>query len=189
MHLRLQTKITLITALLVLAVVGVNSTLYVMTLTRQVIREANERAQLVAKHIFFQTDNALAESAKAGEAPASDSPEDLRAYVQQSLMESAALASSIQAETEYSPLIYEVSISDVNGMVLVSSDAKLPGRQSPARTNLAQLVSSSFSNQLRSLYGPPRAFEVTYPFQLGAPGQSGPFRSDSRRGANSVAAQ
>ena len=31
MHLRLKTKITLITALLVLAVVGVNSTLYVVT--------------------------------------------------------------------------------------------------------------------------------------------------------------
>ena len=40
MHLRLQTKITLTTALLVLAVVGVNSTLYVVTLTRQVIGQA-----------------------------------------------------------------------------------------------------------------------------------------------------
>ena len=40
MQLRLQTKITLTTALLVLAVVAVNSTLYVMTLTRQVIRQA-----------------------------------------------------------------------------------------------------------------------------------------------------
>jgi len=42
MHLRLKTKITLIMAFLVLAVVGVNSTLYVATLTRQVIRQANE---------------------------------------------------------------------------------------------------------------------------------------------------
>ena len=37
MQLRLKTKITLITAILVLAVVGVNSTLYVMNLSRQVI--------------------------------------------------------------------------------------------------------------------------------------------------------
>ena len=54
MHLRLKTKITLIMAFLVLAVVGVNSTLYVATLTRQVIRQANERAQLVSRHVFFQ---------------------------------------------------------------------------------------------------------------------------------------
>src|SRR6202790_4783484 len=123
MHLRLQTKITLTTALLVLAVVGVNSTLYVMNLTRQVIRQANERAQLVSRHVFFQAQNALSESAKAGDTPASSSADDLRAYVQKSLDESAALTSSIDAEVGYSPLIYEISVTDVHGTVLVSSDA------------------------------------------------------------------
>src|ERR1700685_3759151 len=98
MHLRLKTKITLTTALLVLAVVGVNSTLYVMTLTRQVINQANERAQLVSRHVFFQAQNALSDTAKSGQTPASSSPDDLRAYVQKSLDESAALASSIEAE-------------------------------------------------------------------------------------------
>jgi signal transduction histidine kinase len=176
MHLRLKTKITLIMAFLVLAVVGVNSTLYVANLTRQVIRQANDRAQLVSRHVFFQAQNALSESAKSGQTPASNSPEDLRAYVQKSLDESAALTSSIEAEVGYSPLIYEVSITDVNGTVLVSSDASLPGKQtSQARTDLARLVSSSFVSQLRRLYGPPRAYEVDYPFQLGPPGNQVPF--------------
>jgi PAS domain S-box-containing protein len=177
MQLRLKTKITIVMAFLVLAVVGVNSTLYVVTLTRQVIRQANDRAQLVSRHVFFQAQNALSDSAKAGEAPASSSPEDLRAYVQNSLDQSAALTSSIDAEVGYSPLIYEVSISDVNGTVLISSDDSLPGKQAPARTNLAQLVSSSFVGQLRALYGPPRAYEVNYPFQLGPPGNQVPFGS------------
>jgi len=176
MHLRLKTKITLIMAFLVLAVVGVNSTLYVANLTRQVIRQANDRAQLVSRHVFFQAQNALSETAKSGQTPASSSPEDLRAYVQKSLDESAALTSSIEAEVGYSPLIYEVSITDVNGTVLVSSDASLPGKQtSGARTDLARLVSSSFVSQLRRLYGPPRAYEVDYPFQLGPPGNQVPF--------------
>jgi signal transduction histidine kinase len=176
MHLRLKTKITLIMAFLVLAVVGVNSTLYVANLTRQVIRQANDRAQLVSRHVFFQAQNALSESAKAGQTPASNSLEDLRAYVQKSLDESAALTSSIDAEVGYSPLIYEVSITDVNGTVLVSSDTSLPGKQtSGARTDLARLVSSSFVSQLRRLYGPPRAYEVDYPFQLGPPGHQVPF--------------
>jgi signal transduction histidine kinase len=176
MHLRLKTKITLIMAFLVLAVVGVNSTLYVANLTRQVIRQANDRAQLVSRHVFFQAQNALSESAKAGQTPASSSPEDLRAYVQKSLDESVALASSIDAEVGYSPLIYEISITDVHGTVLVSSDASLPGKQtSGARTDLARLVSSSFVSELRRLYGPPRAYEVDYPFQLGPPGNQVPF--------------
>ena len=103
MQLRLKTKITLTTAALVLAVVGVNSTLYVMNLSRQVIRQAQDRAQLVSRQVFFQAQVALADAAKAGEAPATDSPEDLRAYVQKAFDESAPLASSIDAQMGYSP--------------------------------------------------------------------------------------
>ncbi|HWF13477.1 MAG TPA: ATP-binding protein [Candidatus Acidoferrales bacterium] len=180
MQLRLKTKITLATAALVLAVVGVNSTLYVMNLSRQVIRQADERAQLVSKQVFFQAQVALADAAKAGEAPDSNSSEDLREYAQKAFDESASLASSIDAQLGYSPLIYEISISDVNGKVLVSSDKSMRGNPEPIRAGIEQLVSNGFVKQLRVLYsllyGPPlRAYEVTYPFQLGPPGQQIPF--------------
>ena len=180
MHLRLKTKITLTTAALVLAVVGVNSMLYVMNLTRQVIRQADDRAQLVARQVFFQAQTAVADAAKSGEAPASDKPEDLRAYVQKAFDENASLASAIDAQLGYSPLIYEVSISDVNGTVLVSSDKTLPGNKVPVRPGIDQLVPSRFTNQLKVLYqllyGPPlQAYEVAYPFQLGPPGHQVPF--------------
>src|SRR5579863_7393138 len=133
MQFRLKTKITLITAILVLAVVGVNSTLYVLNLSRQVIRQAQDRAQLVSRQVFFQAQLALSDAAKAGEAPDSDSPEDLRAYAQNAFDESAQLSSSIDAQLDYSPLIYEISISDVQGIALVSSDKSLPGKPIPVR--------------------------------------------------------
>jgi len=174
-QLRLKTKITLTTAALVLAVVGVNSTLYVINLTRQVIRQADDRARLVSREVFSQAYIALADAARAGEAPESNRPEDLRDYLQSAFDESPSLQSSIDAELGYSPLIYEVSISDQNGDVLISSDRSLPGKPVPVRTNLAQLVSSGFMNQLRVLYGPPRAYEADYPFQLGPPGSQIPF--------------
>src|SRR5580704_6743154 len=175
MHLRLKTKITLTTAALVLAVVGVNSTLYVANLTRQVIRQANERAQLVSRHIFCEAQHALVDAAKAGGAPASYSAADLSAYVQQAFDDSAPLSSSIDAEVGYSPLIYEVSITGVDGTVLVSSDKSLPGSATPSRANLSQLVTSGFLDQLSVLYGPPRTYEVTYAFQIGPPGHQIPF--------------
>src|ERR1700689_1030631 len=127
MQLRLKTKITLTTAALVLAVVGVNSTLYVINLSRQVIRQADDRAQQVSKQVFFQAQVALSDPAKAGEAPDSDSPEDVRAYARKAFNESAQLAQSIDAQSQYSPLIYEISITDVNGIVVVSSDKSLRG--------------------------------------------------------------
>ena len=179
MQLRLKTKITLITAFLVLAVVGVNSTLYVMNLSRQVIRQAQDRAQLVSRQVFFQAQLALADAAKEGESPDSDTPEDLRAYAKKAFDESTQLSSSIDAQMDYSPLIYEISISDEKGMVLVSSDKSLPGNPIPVREGIEQLVSKGFVNQLkefyRLMYGPPRAYEVTYPFQLGPPGHQIPF--------------
>jgi len=179
MQLRLKTKITLITAILVLAVVGVNSTLYVMNLSRQVIRQAQDRAQLVSRQVFFQAQIALADAAKAGEAPASDSPENLRAYAKKAFDESAQLSTSIDAQLDFSPLIYEISISDVQGIALVSSDKSLPGKPIPVREKIEQLVSHGFVNELkefyRLMYGPPRTYEVTYPFQLGPPGHQIPF--------------
>jgi len=174
MQLRLKTKITLTTATLVLAVVGVNSTLYVLNLSRQVIKQAQDRAQLVSRQVFFQAQNALADAGKSGQAPDSNSPEDLRAYAQKVFGESEPLAASIDSQMVYSPLIYEISISDAAGKVLVSSDPSLPGNQIPARAPIEQLVPSRITNQLkvlyRLLYGPPSAYEVSYPFQLGPPG-------------------
>lgn len=174
MQFQLKTKITLITALLVLAVVAVNSTLYVMTLTRQVIGQASERAQSVSQRVLYLVETALSAAAKAGEAPASNQPADLRAYMQRVLQENVALAALIKAEVG-SVLIYEVTVADDEGTVLVSSDRALIGQHLQAGTNFATLVASSFPKQLRVLYGPPRVYEVAYPFKLGAPGMQVPF--------------
>ena len=178
MQLRLKTKITLITAFLVLAVVGVNSTLYVMNLSRQVIRQVQVSAQRASKLIFFQAQSALADAAKAGEYPESDTPEGLRDYVKKAFDESTQLSSSIDDQLVDSP-IYEISISDANGTVLVSSDKSLVGNPIPAREGIEQLVTHGSVNELREfyrlMYGPPRAYEVSYPFQLGPPGHQIPF--------------
>ena len=175
MQFRLKTKITLTMALLVLAVVGVNSTLYVATFTRQVVRQADNRALQVSQQVLSQAQNALAEAAKAGKAPASDSRKDLHAYVQKSLDENPALTSLIASEVAYSFVFYEVSISDNDGTVLVSSTTSASGKRSPLRTNLAQLVSSNFLRQLLAIYGPNRVYEVSSPFELGTPGKKVPF--------------
>ena len=97
MHLRLKTKITVTIAVLVLTIVGVTSWLHVMTLTRQVIEQADGRANLVAQQVFFQAQNALADAATESKAPASNRPEDVREYVRNALNENSALTSLIDA--------------------------------------------------------------------------------------------
>ncbi|MBI1737634.1 MAG: PAS domain S-box protein [Acidobacteria bacterium] len=166
MAIRLKTKFTLTTALLVLGVVAVVSSVYVVTLTRQSVRQANERAKFVAQQIFLQAQHALNDAAEQGAAPASEKPEDLREYVRRTLDESAGLSGLIEAALGYSPTIYEVTVVDGAGVVMLSSDASLPSRPAPKRTNFEQLVGSSFVEQLRVLYGPQNVYEVTLPFNL-----------------------
>ncbi len=167
MPLSLKTKITLTTASLVLGMVALISFLYVATLTRQVIREADERARFVAQQLFLQARQALADATKEGWAPASESPTDAREYVRRALEENDGLTSLIDAAVGYSPTIYEVTFVDRDGTALISSDSSLPGRPVMRTAKLEQLVKSSFIEQLRVLYGPPRVYEFSFPFKLG----------------------
>lgn len=166
-RLSLKTKFTLTTALLVLAVVGVTASFYVATLTRQVIRETNDRARFVTQLVFLQAQHALEDAASEGATPASESAEDLRVYVRRGLEENAGLTSLIEALVGYSPTIYEVTITGHEGRALISSDASRPGRVPDPGTPLEVLAGAGFLEQLRVLYGPTRVFEVRYPFDLG----------------------
>jgi PAS domain S-box-containing protein len=167
LRLSLKTKFTLITALLVLAVVALVESRNVATLTGQVIKGTNDRATFVTQQVFQQARNALEDAAEQGLTPASASPEDLREYVRTALEQDAGLTSLMEASIGYSATIYEVTITDLGGRALVSSDSSLPGRSPENRPPFEQLAESGFFEQISSLYGPPRVFEVRFPFDLG----------------------
>src|ERR1700689_1104897 len=149
MRLSLKTKFTLATSLLVLAVVAVVSGLYLGRLTKQVLRQSDDRARFVAQQVFLACQNAFADAAEPGEAPVSAQPEDLRQYVQTTLDGSSTLNSLIESAVGYSPTIYEITVADNDGAVLVSSDASLRGQTIRARPSVESLVRPSFARQLQ----------------------------------------
>lgn len=166
MQLRLKTKFTLTAALLMLVVVALISGIYVARLTRQVIGQAGDRAKFVTEQVYAQIQQAIETAVAAGAFPASDTPEDLRVFVQQALEESAGLTSLIDAQVSYSPSIYEVSVVDQRGIVLFSSDPVMPGQPAFAWPPYTQLAQAGFVEQLRALYGT-NVYSVNYPFNLG----------------------
>src|SRR5271155_4189167 len=168
MRLSLKTKFTLATSLLVLAVVTGVSGLYIARLTRQVLRQADDRASFVALQVYDACNQALKDASQRDEAPTSPSPQDLRTYAQKAFDNSATLNTLIESAVAYSPTIYEITISDKDGIVLVSSDASLRGQKVAKRPSVSSLVSGRFFEQLRTLYGPPQTYEYSYPFLLGA---------------------
>ncbi|MFZ0579497.1 MAG: ATP-binding protein [Candidatus Acidiferrales bacterium] len=181
MRLSLKTKFTLATGLLVLAVVTLVSALYIARLTRQTLRQADDRARFVAEQVFLACKNSLTDAAARGDFPASDSAADLRAYVQRALDQSNTLDSVMESAVGYSATIYEISISDRDGIVMKSSDPAERGEKVAQRPPVNSLVRGGFFQQLRTLYGPPLVYEDSLPFNVG----NGPF-GDIRVGLSSA---
>ncbi|MGH9776415.1 MAG: sensor histidine kinase [Candidatus Acidiferrales bacterium] len=167
MQLSLKTKFTLTTSLVVLVVVAVVSSVYVSTLTRQVIRELDDRSHFVAEEVFRAARQALVDAANRGDHPDSASATDIREYVRKTLFESSDLQSEVQSVIGYSPSIYEITIADSGGVAMVSSDASLPGRLLPRRTGLDTLARASFLTQMSVLFGPRQVYEISLPFKIG----------------------
>jgi signal transduction histidine kinase len=167
MRLRLKTKITLTTALLVLTVAALVSGAYVARLVRQGIHQLDDRAHFVAQQVLVQAQNAFAAAANRGEAPLSSSPADVHDYVRRVLEMDDGLNSLLQADVGYSPSIYEVTITDRKNVAMVSSDTSLPGHLILPRAKLDTFAQFYFLEQMRILYGPPRVYEITLPFNLG----------------------
>ncbi len=166
MQLRLKTKFTLTVSLLVLGVATVLSAVYVATLLQQELRQTEERAQYVVRQVFFQAQHALEDAAAEGRAPSGPASENLREYVRTVLEEDAGVTRTVSGATEVQT-IYEVTVTDHRGVVLISSDASLAGGKLARRTPLAILLEGSVWQQIQSVYGPPQVFEIQQPFNIG----------------------
>src|SRR3981081_1815293 len=133
MQLRLRTKLTLIMTGLVLLVVAVLSAVFVAQLFEQVLQETDRRTVEIANQVFEQARRAVAEAASRGMRPASNDPHDVDAYVQKAFRTSEGLRAQLKAAKVDTPAIYEVSITNNDGKVLISTDESLVGKYSPTR--------------------------------------------------------
>ena len=163
MQLRLRTKLTLVMTRLVLLVAAVLSGVFAAQLLEQLLEATNTRADDLGKQVFVQAKHALLEAGQQGLRPASDAPDEIHDFVRHAFEISDGLRTQLKAAKE-NPLIYEVSITDLDGMVLASTDENLPGLYLPRRTPLSQLVQRNFLHQVKVLAGPTKVFELDFPF-------------------------
>jgi PAS domain S-box-containing protein len=166
MQLRLRTKLTLVMTGLVLLVVAVLSAVFLGQVLEQVLQETDKRASDLAHQVFLQAQHALIDAANQSYRPQSNAPDDIHDYVRRSFEINEGLQAQLEAAIS-SPSVYEVSITDHDGMVLISSDKNLPGKFLAKRPPLTQLVQRGFLHQVTVLRGPPRIYEYDYPFNVG----------------------
>ena len=163
MQLRLRTKLTLVMTGLVLLVSAVLSGVFAAQLLEQLLQATNTRADDLGRAVFRHAKHALVEAGRQGLRPASDAPEEIHDFVRHAFEISDELRTELAAAKD-NPLIYEISIADLDGMVLASTDENLPGSFLPRKPPLSQLVQRNFLHQVKVLAGPTRLFELDYPF-------------------------
>ncbi|MCU1243800.1 MAG: multi-sensor signal transduction histidine kinase [Candidatus Acidoferrum typicum] len=167
MQLRLRTKLTLIMTGLVLLVVAVLSAVFVAQLFEQVLQQTDKRTVEIANQVFEQARRALTEAAARGLRPASNDPNDINEYVQKAFRMSEGLRAQLKAAKVDTPAIYEVSITNNDGKVLISTDESLAGKFLPRRTKISQLTQRGYLHQAKVLAGPPQVYELDLPFTNG----------------------
>jgi len=167
MKLSLRIRLASAVATLVLAVVGLVSLVYLGALTRRVIRQACDHATFVAEEVFLEAQQALAMAAGEGSRPASQSAADVNFFVQQAIQTDPGWHAAVQGALGYSPSLYEITLNNAQGVILVSSDSHLLGKRTIQRADMDTLIHAGFAAQIKILYGPPRVYEYKLPFNLG----------------------
>src|SRR5216684_1721817 len=167
MQLRLRTKLTLIMTGLVLLVVAVLSAVFVAQLFEQVLQQTDKRTFEIANQVFEQARRALAEAKEQGLRPASSDPNDIDEYVQLAFGRSEGLRAQLKAAKLDTPSIYEVSITNNEGRVLISTDESLTGKFLARRTKISQLTKRGYVHQAKVLAGPTQVYELDLPFNNG----------------------
>jgi PAS domain S-box-containing protein len=168
MRLSLKTRFTLAASLLVFLVVAVVSALYIGRLTKQTLRQADTTADLIGHQVYEACRTAVIEAYERGDLPPSD-PTALHSYVQRIFDNSSTLNSLVEADLGFAPSIEEITITDNNDVVMISSPtASLRGQRVPRRPSVDSLARAGFFQQLSELLGPHQTYESSLPFTLGA---------------------
>jgi signal transduction histidine kinase len=163
MQLGLRLKLTMVMTALVLLMTLALSLVFLEQELQQLLSDTSTRADAVAATIFEWAKHADDDARVRGMRPESDSPDDIHAFVVDAFKTSDALTSEIQ-DLSGRESIYEISIVDTDGTVVVSSDPAQVDRYAPHRPPLTRLVQSPIVRQIKILRGTPEVYEVEYPF-------------------------
>jgi PAS domain S-box-containing protein len=165
MQLGLRAKLTMVMTALVLLMVAVLSMVFLQQELQQALVDTDTKANDLAHEVFQWASHADDDARVMGMRPSSDDPQEIHDFVRKVFETSDALSTQLTSASEL-PSIYEVSIVDRDGLVLVSSDPSQAGKFVPRRQPLSKLVQSTIVRQIRILAGPPQVYEVEYPFKV-----------------------
>jgi signal transduction histidine kinase/HAMP domain-containing protein len=179
-RLRLKTKLVLAITGMVFLLVAALSCLYVIHIFRQRISQSYDNADFIAHQVLHVAREALETELPANQIEP-QSPSQARDAIAAILQQDHAVNSLLESIVGYNAEVYDTTLTDRSGVVLVDTDAGAVNKPAPRRPPLAALRDGGFLAQLRAVYGPARVYEVTLPVQ-----RQGAFFGEIRVGLSTL---
>lgn len=159
---RLKTKLVVSATGLTFAIVAVLSILFVGELLRQRIEQTAAANDVLASQVTLMTRQAIETGLRAN--PPSDfSDEGLYAAVADALRNYQPLTDVMNAIIRYSPTVQDVSVTDAQGVIIVSTDPGEVGQSLEHRNSLGSIQNGSIAYQRKQVFGRPQVFDTMQP--------------------------
>jgi signal transduction histidine kinase len=161
---RLKTKLVLAATISTFAIVLVLSILFLGELLRQRIVQTASTNEVMARQVLMMTKQAV-EVGLQEHPPADNTEAALNAAVTSALRDYDALNDTMSSFILYSPAVQDVTVTDAQGLALVSTDPQVLNRRVASRASFNRLRDGRVLYQFRQVFGPPRVLEVTAPLE------------------------
>jgi PAS domain S-box-containing protein len=165
---RRKTQIVLAITFMVAALASFFSYIYISEILRQEVTSADEIAAELTSQLGRLANNAAPDltSTRVN----TNDPEAVRRAIAYYLSTDSNLNAMLESVVGAFRYVYDASIVDTSGKIILHTDPDLIGKQISERPDFQLLQNARFRRQLRMVYNPPNIYEVRLPLQLdGAP--------------------
>jgi signal transduction histidine kinase len=167
---RLRTKLVIAITLMVVAIVVTLSTIYVAQTVHLVVDHGLSQSKQAADQIIHLSRLALETDINSTRIDPNN-PQEVNAWVEESLQTDPGVNGEIESLIGYSPIISDASVVGPDGRAIVHSNPEMVGKLVPTRPNFQDLANTKFWRQLQLVYGPIQTYVVkialerdTHPF-------------------------
>jgi signal transduction histidine kinase len=161
---RRKTIIVFSITLLVTVMAAAFSYLYISEILGEQINEAYEGADRLTKQLAYSAGNDLPDLSST---PVdTNDPEAVRRALAEYLPMDTILLNGLQSDRDYWPYIYDASIVDATGKVLLHTNPELVGKPAQQRPDFGVVKAARSRRQLAIVYSPATVYDVSSPLLL-----------------------
>src|SRR5580704_14387826 len=161
---RRKTIIVLAITLLVTVMAAAFSYLYISEILGQQITDAYDGADRLTKQLAYFAENDLPDLSSTR--IDTNDPEAVRRALREYLPMDTNILNNLQSDLALWPYVYDASIVDASGKILLHTSPQLVGKPALERPNFINVKSARSRKQLAIVYSPATVYDVSSPLLL-----------------------